>query len=131
MKRTGGASPEAGIRSYIRAVGTPVSPADRAYLQNKLDRRLGKFGSAVLRASVRLEDVNGPRGGLDKRCRIKVSLRGLAAVVVQSHSHSMQAAMDRTLVKMQSAVTQTLGRRRALPIKARHGAPHVPIADDQ
>jgi hypothetical protein len=65
------------IPSYIRSMGSVLDADHKEYLQRKLARMLAKFGPAVERTSVRLEDVNGPRGGIDKRCQVKVVLKGL------------------------------------------------------
>jgi hypothetical protein len=37
--------------------------------------KLGKSATSIERVSVRLTDVNGPRGGVDQRCRIKVVIQ--------------------------------------------------------
>lgn len=108
----------AGTPAYIRAVGAPVDAADRDYLRRKLGRKLGKFEPAVERASVRIEDVNGPRGGIDKRCRIKVVLRGLPSVVVEERHETLQAAMDGALARVERAVRRATERRRTKPLKA-------------
>jgi hypothetical protein len=38
----------------------------------------------VPRAEVQLSDVNGPRGGVDKRCRVELRTDGAGSVVVTS-----------------------------------------------
>lgn len=98
--------------AYIRSVGVPLDEADRAYIRRKLGRKLGKFVDAVERMSVRIEDVNGPRGGRDKRCRIKITLRGMASVVVEAQHATLQAAIDGALDRAGHTVTRQLQRRR-------------------
>lgn len=105
--------------AFIRAVGVAIDEADRAYLRRKLDRKLGKFATSIERISVRIEDVNAERGGVDKRCRIKVVLSGLPSVVVDQQHHALQAAMDFALDRVQTAVRRALQRRRLKPVRAR------------
>ena len=98
--------------AHIRAMGAPIQAADRAYLRRKLGTKLGKFARAIERVSVRITAVNGPRGGVDKVCRIKVVLSGLPSVVVEQQHASLQAAMDRALQRTESAVRRSMQRRR-------------------
>src|SRR5690242_3377118 len=76
------------IPAHIRAEKATLNDADRDYLRRKLGAKLGKFARAVERVSVRIRDVNGPRGGIDKRCAIKVVLTGLPSVVVEEQQAS-------------------------------------------
>lgn len=98
--------------AFIRAVGVQVGADDRAYVRGKLDRKLGKFARHIARTSVRIEDVNGPRGGVDKRCRIKVVLIGLPSIVVEERHDSLQAAIDGALARVERAVRQAANSRR-------------------
>lgn len=99
------------IPAFVRSEGAPVSDDDRAYLRRKLGRKLGKFARAVERVSVRIRDVNGPRGGVDKRCTIKVTLSALPSVVVEEQHASLQAAMDRAMQRTERAVRRSVQRR--------------------
>jgi CBS domain-containing protein/ribosome-associated translation inhibitor RaiA len=114
-KRAAGRTAAADTPAYIRAVGPALDEADKAYLRRKLGRKLGKFALAIERTSVRVDDVNGPRRGIDKRCRIKVVLSGLPSIVVEERRHSLQAAMDGALSRVERAVRQAAGRRRMKP----------------
>lgn len=116
-KRAAGRTGAAETPAYIRSVGGVLDTDDREYLRLKLGRKLGKFASQIERTSVRVEDVNGPRGGIDKRCRIKVVLSGLPSVVIEEQHESLQAAMDGALARVERAVRQAVQRRRAKPLR--------------
>jgi ribosome-associated translation inhibitor RaiA len=98
---------------FVRAVGVRIGPNDRDYVRRKLGRKLGKFSRHVERSSVRIEDVNGPRGGIDKLCRIKVVLHGLPSVVVEESHEQLQAALDGALARVTLAVRQATDSRRS------------------
>jgi hypothetical protein len=114
-----GRSTAAEFPVYIRAVGAPLSAAAKAEFRLKLGRKLGRHVVDVERASVRVEDVNGPRGGVDKCCRIKVVLRALPSVVVEEQNESLHAAFDGALDRVQHAVRQALKRRRVEPRRSK------------
>jgi hypothetical protein len=104
--------PPADIPAHIRATGAPVDAADRACLRRNLGMKLGKFARAVERVSVRIRDVNGPRGGRGKACAIKVVLTQLPSVVVEGRHASLRAAMDGALQLTERAVRRSVQRRR-------------------
>ena len=110
-RRAGARASPSEIPAFIRSAGAGIDADDKAYLR----RKLGKFARSVQRVSVRVEDVNGPRGGIDMTCRMKVTLRGLPSVVVESRDHSAQAAMDKALARVGIAVRRALERRRMNP----------------
>jgi ribosome-associated translation inhibitor RaiA len=89
----------------------------RDYVRRKLGSKLEKFSGAIERVSVRVEDVNGPRGGVDQACRIKVVLRGLPSVVFESRDASLNAAVDGALSGVPRAVRRATQRRRMKPLR--------------
>jgi hypothetical protein len=99
------------IPAHIRAVGAALDAGDRAYLRRKLGMKLGKFARAIERVSVRVRDVNGPRGGIDKLCAVKVTLIRLPSVVVEHKHASLQGAMDGALRRVEVAVRRGVQRR--------------------
>ena len=81
-------------------------------MQRKLCNKLARFGSFIERVSVRVKDVNGPRGGVDQLCRIKVVMRGQPSVIFESRDSSLNAAVDVALAGVQRAVRRKTARRR-------------------
>lgn len=112
IKRASGRTPTALIPAYIRSVDRALDPDSRAYIRRKLGMKLGKFARSIERVSVRVEDVNGPRGGVDKVCRIKVVLSALPSVVIEEQNASLQAAIDRALSRAAVAVRRAVQKRR-------------------
>ena len=102
---------------HIRAGQGEFGSNERDYIRRKLGTKLGKYERSIERVSVRMGDVNGPRGGIDQLCRIKVVLRGLPSVVFESRDASLNAAVDVALSGVERAVRRALQRRRTKPLR--------------
>ena len=95
LKRSGGrASP---IPAHVRETGVALSDDERTDITRRLGMTLGKFAWSIERVTVRARDVNGPRGGVDQECTVKVVLSGLPSVVVKRRHALLQAAIDEAL----------------------------------
>ena len=60
---------------------------------------LRRVGWLVPRAEVRMSDVNGPRGGIDKRCQVELRTHGAGSVVVASMASDWRTALDKALAR--------------------------------
>ena len=94
----------------IRATGVELDDATRDHVRRRMGRQLGKFVAHVERVSVRLRDTNGPRGGVDHACGIKVVLSGRPSVVVEERARTPRAAFDSAAARTERAVRRSLGR---------------------
>jgi len=102
---------------HIRSVGDEFGSPDELYIRRKLGTRLSKFASSIERVSVRIQDWIGPRGGIDRRCRIKVALSGLPSVVFERRDGTVNAAVDGALAGVERAVRRAVQRRRTKPLR--------------
>ena len=110
---------ETRVHAHIRTFGIHLNQNTRTSIRRNLDRKFGKFARSIERMSVRLKDVNGPRGGVDHVCRIKVVLRNLPSVVYEKQDVSLDTAVGGALAGAERAVRRTLQRRRSKPIRKR------------
>ena len=112
-----GISGHSRIAAHIRAFGIDVSQDTRNHLRRKVDRRFRKFGDSIERISIRFRDVNGPRGGVDQACRMKVVLKNLPSVVFENQDVSLDGAFAGALTGAERKVRRSLQRRRSKPMK--------------
>jgi len=91
-----------------------VTTGLREYIDRRLYFALGRFGPAIDHVSVRVGDVNGPRGGVDKHCQILVKLRasGSNPIAVDDNDENLHAAVARATDRVGRAVGRALERRR-------------------
>ena len=113
-RRAGPAPP-----AHVRVIGGAVDDEDRDYIARKLGMKLGKFASSIERITVRLSDANGPKGGDDQRCQIKVVLSGLPSVVVDGIDSTLPRTIDRAIDIVAYAVRRRVQRRRLKPLHHR------------
>jgi hypothetical protein len=95
---------------HVRAFGVTTRAGLGDYVRAKLGRKLGKFAPAIERVSVRFDDVNGPRGGVDTVSQIKVVLSERPSVVVRAQGVDAWHAFDQASHRTERTVRRSLGR---------------------
>lgn len=78
----------------------------------RMDFALEQFDSWITHVQVHLEDVNGPKKGIDKQCRILVNLKGGKTIKVEDIDIEMAAAVNRAADRVGQAVGREVDRRR-------------------
>jgi len=79
----------------IHAKDFSLTEALRAHVTRRLAYALNHGQDVVSRTSVRLTDVNGLRGGVDKSCAIEVRMKGAADLIVEDVQDDIYVAIDR------------------------------------
>lgn len=77
----------------------------------------------VPRARVHLDDLNGPRGGVDKRCRVELRAPAGEPVVVTSVATDWRRALDAALARAARALLRWWQRHRTRSTPARLEVP--------
>jgi hypothetical protein len=98
---------------------------------DRLRQALGRLRGLVAGVQVRLDDVNGPAGGVDKRCNVEVLVRGSSPVTVSATARSWQASVEAAVSQLRQRIVLQLHRATVVehhavalaPVRARVGAP--------
>ncbi len=98
------------LRIEIRARPAATAELQRT-VRERLTRAVGHWGSLIERMTLRFEDVNGPKGGLDTRCAIHVAISGLAPLQVELVGADRGRAFAAVAPKFERAVRKLLEKR--------------------
>lgn len=74
----------------------------RTHIRKRIEHAFGRIRNRIRHVDVYVNDVNGPRGGPDKRCVIKVDTQGTTPVVAHG--------LDRNLFGLVNLLTTTAMR---------------------
>ncbi|MES3021413.1 MAG: HPF/RaiA family ribosome-associated protein [Pseudomonadota bacterium] len=100
------------MQVMIQANGFVLTEALRAYTEQRLAMTLGWAGEHVRKVAVSLSDINGPRGGIDKRCKIQAKLGAGTEVIIEDTEADMYVAIDRAAERADRALVRRVERKR-------------------
>ena len=92
---------------------------------------LRRFAGRVGQVTVRLKDVNGPRGGIDKRCQLLVDVADVGQLVFEAVHSDLFRAIDLAVDRAKHGVAREvkrLGRHRGMARRSRE-SPSIGHAD--
>jgi len=101
----------------LRARHLPLDPRLRELCERHLLHSLGRLEDQIRRVQLWMEDLNGPRGGPDLRCRLRVCLRRGGALTVESLDARPEAAVGEVFDRARSALLRIVQRRRSAPMR--------------
>ena len=110
----------------IQSLGFPITAALSDHARRRLRFGLTRHGDRIQRIVVRLGDENGPRGGVDKFCRIQVYLVNAPAAVIEDIGPDLYVVIDRAADRAGRLVVKHLDRSRDNQRRVQDAAPAPP-----
>ena len=107
----------------IHTHGFTLTAGLREYVEKRLAYAMSYGDDSIMRLTVRLSDINGPRGGNDKRCLIEARLKQAPAVVIEDVEADLYQAIDRAAERAGRTLVRRLARQREF-------APGLPSATE-
>lgn len=95
----------------IQSNGLVLTDSLRDYVHRRLQTALG--WALTRRLAVWLSDINGPRGGRDKRCKIQISLDHGKTIIIEDTEEDMYAAIDLAAERADRALVRQMAKSRA------------------
>ena len=84
--------------------------AFQALAEQRVRFVLRRLSWLVPQASIRLSDVNGPRGGIDKRCQVEFSTQGSGRIVSTAIAADWRAALEGALARAVRRIVRSVRR---------------------
>lgn len=99
------------MKTNIQARGFNLTDAIRDYTERRLSFAVSFAHHYIQQITVRLSDINGPRGGNDKRCQLVLKLNGTSTLIISDTESNLYAAIDRAIHRASQSVARHLGRK--------------------
>lgn len=100
------------MKLLVRILGVPGSEALREHAARRVALALGRYAPELTLVVVRVGDLNGPRGGADKRCHVTVSGRRIGHLEVENVGGDPYAAVSAGIDRVARATARRLERAR-------------------
>ena len=95
-----------------RAQGIELSASLHEQIERCVNFGLNWARHEVSRISITLSDINGPRGGNDKRCQLRIPMSGMRDVVIDEVADDLQVAIARAVDRAARSLERRLSRQR-------------------
>jgi len=100
------------MKVNVRFKGFPPSDSLVEHTTRRLHQHLSRFGGRVASVDVRISDLNGPRGGRDKRSLFTVRMPGLPTLQVEDLHEDFYVAVDQAVARVARSVGRSIERSR-------------------
>lgn len=97
----------------IHARHFSLTNAMKNYTKCQLDFALAEREHYIQRVIIRLSDINGPRGGRDKRCLLLITLVNLPTVVIDNIEKDLYFSIDQAIDRASQAVERKIERQQS------------------
>ena len=92
----------------------PQAAELRTMTERRVRQTLKRLAWLAPRVRVHLSDVNGPRGGIDKRCQVEVMSTMSGPVVITSMARDWRSALQSALSRAARTLLQNWQRSRTV-----------------
>lgn len=87
-----------------------MTSALKEFVEARVRLLTTRHGHRITRIDVTLLDINGPKGGVDKRCRVRLKLQGRPSLVIQETNADMYEAINACAYRLKRAVKKQFER---------------------
>lgn len=96
-----------------------LSTSSRDSIRSLMTNTLARFAPRVTQVAVTVVDENGPRGGVDKLCRVNVMMPGVGTVTTTARREKLMAAVSEAARRARRIVVTKLKRPKSVRSRQR------------
>lgn len=100
------------MRCDIRSGHVNLNTTTRNYIEERLNRSLGRIKDRISHLTIRVDDINGPKGGADMRCHIEVHLVRSGTILADVVAGDLRTAVDEAADRAALRIVKELNRQR-------------------
>lgn len=100
------------MKVLMRGIHLGLTDSLRDYMTQHLVDPIAKYiDSEAAEIDIALADTNGPKGGVDKECRVTVRMPGFSAIHINETAETLFAAIDSVRDRLVNTIKRTVEKR--------------------
>lgn len=105
------------MKTHIQAMDFSLTNALESFIKQHTEKSMRASANLIDHVSVRLKDLNGPKGGCDKECSVEVVIPNSPSIVVTKRNSNAYACIREALGRAARVTLRKISRKRsnALP----------------
>jgi ribosome-associated translation inhibitor RaiA len=116
----------------IRQINLELTAEFRESFENRLQQALRCLGRRLQKVNAFISDLNGPKGGVDKHCRVVVHLKRQPSLVIEERDSELSSLIDRLLDRLGHTAARLRERASSQKLRrAEHEPALKPVSDDE
>lgn len=100
------------MRIEIHTSKFSLTQSLREHIERRTQFTLSWAHQKLQKITLRLDDINGPKGGTDKSCRIQIPIAGSKSIVIEEIQSDLYVAIDRAFERAGRTLSRKLERQR-------------------
>lgn len=100
------------MKLFVKGRGLKPTRSLRSYIERRVLFAMGRFADEIGNITVWIGDLNGPRGGVDKECKLQVALVAKGGLILCERDSDLYQAIDRVFDRAGHNISRQLDRRR-------------------
>lgn len=95
----------------VTNLNAELSTDNISRIRQKTQRMFNRVCDSILRIKVTIDDVNGPKGGKDKHCRVVIYSNGISDVVISDNQTTVMSAVSIALSRARLSLLKKIKRK--------------------
>ncbi|MCE9667927.1 ribosome-associated translation inhibitor RaiA [Myxococcus stipitatus] len=101
------------MKVLMRGVHLTLTDSLRDYAREHLVRHVERYADdEASEVDISLVDINGPKGGVDKECRVTVRMPNFASIHVTETAETLLQAIDAARDRLERSLKRAVDKRR-------------------
>lgn len=110
----------------ITDLNVDINSENMSLIREKAHKVFNKVCDNIQKVTITINDINGPKGGKDKLCKVVLFVRGMPDIVVTDNQSSVSSAVNVALSRARVTLIKKLKRKQKnMPNLALKGEPDV------
>ena len=97
----------------IRQIGVELTAEFRESFEIRLQQSLRCLGRRLQKVNAFISHLNGPKGGIDKHCRVVVHLKRQPSLVIEDRDSELGSLIDRLIDRLGQTAARLRDRRKS------------------